>query len=1203
MSDDTQSQDLLLSQLADEFVGRVRQGERPSVTEYVARHPDLADDLRDLLPTMADLEHAKESVSTAHSEPSVVGTLGQWGDLIIRREIARGGMGIVYEAEQVSLGRLVAVKVLPRSAVFDPIQKRRFEREARAAGRLHHTNIVPVFGVGEHEGLSYFVMQLIDGQPLSELLQHSTSTTAVSPRPAGPSTKSPDTVVSRPTPDGSDDSCKSGETFKQQSSGIAVLHSLGDHRQLAEWIAQVADALECAHRQGILHRDVKPSNLLIDRDGHIWITDFGLAKAIDQPEETRTGDLIGTVRYMPPEAFAGQRDERGDIYSLGLTLYELLAQRPAFEETDHSQLLRQVTTAEPLRLDKQQPDLPRDLVTIVQKAIEREPAQRYASAAELADDLRRWLRDEPIFARRPSTLEQLARWRRRHPAVAALLALILLILIGVANVASITAWRFKQLAEDRETSRKQAIGARNASENHLAEANRQRDQSESALYYGRIAQAYMHYRANSFDKAEQALRGAAPSPGQTDRRGWEWHYLNTLFQSETIKFDGHQSGGRPGWISALVFSPDGQQLAVGTRAPNFRSSTLGMHGDLRVYDLASGECRHDLGGASGNVLSVHGLRFTESGRRLDASTFNFKADSRKKSLLSWELTSGQSTYRHDSPHDWQLDGDHLMRWTNAELTFADFPSTPPASESTDMASAALVTTWSVTQADVLACRAVPDKPGHFWVLVRNGELIVWDAATQQRQRTVGQLTLPPGGGALFALFSPDGRIVAVRRIRGHVVEFWDTATVQRRHIHHDANRAEVLAWAFSADSQLWAYGSYSHAIHVFDTQRFDEQVAFRSYHGPVSALAFSSDSRQLAGGDWTGTVKVWNVVRRPEYSTVGSKAWPVDLAWQDDPNASSVVTTSIVGVPGDRIQDIVLEAWDVSDSRLLWRRTHPWAKKIRLVPGREHMFDARGERILHINHNGLSAGVVDVRSGERLPELTGHQHPIHAISLSSDGQRAVTAARDVTRPAIERQTEWKVWDVATGRVLAEHIEPGSTLRLAISPDNRLLATIGTSATRTASDTTVQHQLHVWNLETNTELWHATNDRSVFANLTFRHDSQELATIDDHGLVTRWNTRNGQPVFQWQSSGEVAALAYSPDGHRLAGTSRAQVSLWDPATGHEILTLPLIGSATGSAYVPSLIFSPDGSHLAATHSDGRVFLWEATPKPLSKAVLD
>ncbi len=1195
MSDDRPLQDLLLSQLADEFVGRIRRGEWPSVTEYVARHSDLADDLRDLLPTMAELEQVKERVIAVDSEPSVIGTLGQWGDLIIRREIGRGGMGIVYEAEQVSLGRLVAVKVLPRSAVFDPIQKRRFDREARAAGRLHHTNIVPVFGVGEHEGLSYFVMQLIDGQPLSELLQHSTSTTAVSLRPAGPSTESPGTVVSRPTPDGADDSCNPGETIKPQSSGIAALHLLGDHRQLAEWIAQVADALDCAHRQGILHRDVKPSNLLIDRDGHIWITDFGLAKAIDQPEETRTGDLVGTVRYLPPEAFAGQRDERGDIYSLGLTLYELLAQRPAFEETDHSQLLRRVTTTEPLRLDKRQLGLPRDLVTIVQKAIEREPGQRYASAAELADDLRRWLRDEPIFARRPSTLEQLVRWRRRHPGVAALLALILLILIGVANVAGIAAWRFKQLAGERETARDQAVSARNAAENNLAEANRQREQAEAALYHGHIAQAYMHYRVNSFDKAEQALRGAAPSAGQTDRRGWEWHYLNTLFQSETIKFDGHQSGGRPGWISALAFSPDGQRLAVGTQAPNFRNSTPGMHSDLRVYDLASGQCRHDLGGASGNVLSVHSLCFAEAGRRLDASTFNFKADSRKKSLLSWDLTSGQATYRHDSADDWQLADDDLARWTNTELTFADFPSTPPASESTDMASAALATTWSVTQTDVLACRAVPDEPGHFWVLARNGELTVWDAATQQRQRTVGQLTLPPGGGTLFALFSPDGRIVAVRRIRGHVVEFWNTATVQRRHIHHDANRADVLAWAFSADSQLWAYGSYSHAIHVLDTQQFDEQVTFRSYHGPVSALTFRPDGRQLAGGDWTGTVKVWDVARRPEYTTVGSKSWPVDLAWQDHSNPSSVVTTSIVDDPASRIQNIILEAWDVSDSRLLWRRTHPWAKKIRLAPGREHMFDARGERILHINHNGLSAGVVDVRSGERLPELTGHQHPIHAIALSSDGQRAVTAAKDLTRPTLERQTEWKVWDVVTGRVLVEHIEPESTLRLAISPDNRLLATTGTSATRTANDTTVRHQLRIWDLETTTELWHTTNDRSEFANLTFRHDSQELATIDDHGLVTRWNTRTGQPVFQWQSSSEVAALAYSPDGHRLAGASRAQVSLWDPTTGHETLTLPLIGSATGSAYVPRLAFSSDGHHLAATHSDGRAFVWKATPK--------
>src|SRR5207248_1039721 len=192
---------------------------------------------------------------------------------------------------------------------------------------------------------------------------------------------------------------------------------------------QVAEALEYAHKQGVLHRDIKPSNLLVDTQGTVWVTDFGLAKADDQPNLTHTGDILGTLRYMPPEAFEGKSDRRGDLYSLGLTLYELLTLRPAFEAKDRHRLIKRVTTEEPERLDRLNPQVPRDLVTIIHKAIDRDPGRRYASAADLAADLQRFLDDEPIQARRLSAAERLLRWARRHKGLAGALAAVALLLV------------------------------------------------------------------------------------------------------------------------------------------------------------------------------------------------------------------------------------------------------------------------------------------------------------------------------------------------------------------------------------------------------------------------------------------------------------------------------------------------------------------------------------------------------------------------------------------------------------------------------------------------------------------------------------------------------------------------------------------------------------------------------------------------------
>ena len=396
--------------------------------------------------------------------------LERLGDYRILREVGRGGMGVVYEAEQESLGRRVALKVLPDAALADAQQVLRFEREARAAARLHHTNIVPVFGVGRDDGHHYYVMQFIPGMGLDAVLEELRRLRRGAGVPArraaaadrrggqrgGGGRGDPHRAVlagrrgRRDTGLGTTLAASSSAPLVRpatlaprpaDSSVVSLPGASADSlarsdpdrtffRSVARIGLQVAEALEYANRQGILHRDVKPSNLLLDPKGNVWVADFGLAKAADAEDLTHTGDIVGTVRYMAPERFAGKCDARSRRLRLGLTLYELLALRPAFEASDRHELMRRVMSEEPERLRGLVPHLPRDLETIVAKAIAREPAERYPTAAALAEDLQRFLEDRPIKARRVTAAEQAWRWARRNPAVASLAAGLLLALVA-----------------------------------------------------------------------------------------------------------------------------------------------------------------------------------------------------------------------------------------------------------------------------------------------------------------------------------------------------------------------------------------------------------------------------------------------------------------------------------------------------------------------------------------------------------------------------------------------------------------------------------------------------------------------------------------------------------------------------------------------------------------------------------------------------
>jgi serine/threonine protein kinase len=426
-----------------EYLAELEAGRRPDHRAYAERFPELRDAIEPYLDALDMVQGAAVQAQPAllpAREPLVAEPLG---DFHIVREIGRGGMGVVYEAVQRSLGRRVALKVLPFAAALDSRQLQRFHNEAQAAAHLHHQNIVPVYAVGAERGVHFYAMQLIDGQNFATVLGELVPRHAAVPGtiPTGSTTEpylAPSrTSVDRPTVSGL------GTQLSTQRSTRLVDY----FRTVAGLAAQAADALDYAHNLGIVHRDVKPGNLLVDDRGNLWITDFGLAQFQASAGLTQSGDLLGTLRYMSPEQAGGQRvliDHRTDIYSLGATLYEMLSLRPIFDGEDRQGLLNKILHEEPRPPRAVARFIPPELDTIVLKAVSKAPADRYATARELADDLRRFLRHEPILARRPTLAQRGRKWLRRHPSVVAA-AVVLLVLVTAGSLLS--AWMIRDEQE------------------------------------------------------------------------------------------------------------------------------------------------------------------------------------------------------------------------------------------------------------------------------------------------------------------------------------------------------------------------------------------------------------------------------------------------------------------------------------------------------------------------------------------------------------------------------------------------------------------------------------------------------------------------------------------------------------------------------------------------------------------------------------
>jgi serine/threonine protein kinase len=440
-----ESLESLVAQVIDEFRERQKQGERPDVEEYAARYPQAAELLRKVLASWQLIALSEAGIATAAGAASGEHESGILGDFRIVREVSRGGMGVVYEAEQVSLKRRVALKVLPFAATMDPRWLQRFQNEAQAAAGLHHTNIVPVYSVGSERGVHYYAMQYIEGRDLASVLAQLRGQ-ARGPQPDPRLVATVDAADAQPVVPACPAAVDSRPIAGLSTEGTT--HSREYFRTVARLGIQAAEALDHAHQMGIVHRDVKPANLLVDAAGRLWVTDFGLAQIQSDTRLTMTGDLVGTLRYMSPEQALAKRvvvDHRTDIFSLGATLYELLTLEPPFGGADRQELLRQIAFDEPKPPRRINKAIPPELATIVLKALEKNPAERYATAQHLADDLRRHLEDKPIQARGPTPPQRVAKWARRHPTM--VWAAVIVLVVTVPVLAASTAWAFYMNAQ------------------------------------------------------------------------------------------------------------------------------------------------------------------------------------------------------------------------------------------------------------------------------------------------------------------------------------------------------------------------------------------------------------------------------------------------------------------------------------------------------------------------------------------------------------------------------------------------------------------------------------------------------------------------------------------------------------------------------------------------------------------------------------
>jgi serine/threonine protein kinase/WD40 repeat protein len=1140
---DPPDHDELLGEAVEAYLELAESGNPPDPEAFSAGYPDIAEELLEALGGLS----------------LVRGLVGAPGDMVRRleagrrlagyrivRELGSGGMGVVYEAVHVDLDRPVALKVLDARFTRDGNSLRRFQEEAKLAAGLHHTHIVPVFDVGHVGGLCYYAMQRIEGTGLDRVLRtmrrdRSTAAGSGSLRgPAGTPSLGPPGLadsapgsLSWPGPGPILGGPSRGSRADESSPCFEPLRGSAYYRWVAEAGRQAAQALAHAHRRGIIHRDVKPSNLLVDLRGTIWVTDFGLARRLSDPGLTRTDSLLGTPRYMSPEQTkSGTLDGRTDVYSLGATLYEMLTLRPPFEGRTAAELVQQIADRDPVPPRKVDPRIPRDLETIVLKALAKRPDDRFIDANELGEDLNRFLRHEPVQARRIGPVGRLWRLARRHPAVALVSTAASIAILTTVTVA------YVQILQERNAARKAEGKASEAlllSERHRAELNR------SMLEEKLVAAALMHsshvpnLREQGIAKLKEAV-ALGPNPPMRARLRDEAVRFLALRDVEA------RSDLATGGVSALVFGPAGERLAtlsrdrqrltfwdVARRVPYGRPVDMGPDvedenedsqargrlllgpqiastgtltatvwptrgGGIRVFDALGGVTDITLPGRE--VVAVY-IAPSAAGPRLVTV---------EATALGEEELPGPGMPRDIQVLLRDLAHPETQIATLAEVTARNrgsrwFPLVAVAPDHETIALAwARETNVKLhssvdgrsrpeieTGAPVLALALGPEN---VLAAAGPGAVRLWQIGTKP---TAIQILLPHHSGITTMRFSPDGTLLALADMRKQDVELWDPAS-------------NLLVAALPTIEN-------------------------------VSDLAFDPLGRTLAVGQ-VSSVSLWAVVDSTARTRVsGLPARPTTLAF----GPGGTLGMSFFADAPTRFWDPVRCATTAHERDDLRAAT--------LASDGRTWFAATNNALSRFQATGEtdSPALTELPATESRP---GRMSRAQAISLTPDGRTAAVArGNDVFLWRTEDPSRLVPIDPSFAQGRQGPRGPAMMrpfwLNLALAPSGRRLF-----LTRFPTK-----EFQAWDLS------------------------------GPGGHATR---------LDWSTPHEVVSLAVSPQGSTLVLADPSGIlHLLDPATGAERGRLAT--TAEDGTDVQSLAFSPDGRILAVGTHQGIVHLWGISPR--------
>ncbi len=1029
----------------------------------------------------------------------------QIGDYRLVRLIGRGGMGSVYEAIQQSLGRRVALKVMDAAATHDPRALTRFEREARAAARLHHTNIVPVYEVNIADGIHFYAMQYISGEALDELIGRLRATSAC-PTSTARLARWDRAPTSAPT-----DPLRAD----RETASYRLQTYWGDAARIG-W--QLADALAYAHRERVLHRDVKPANVLLDGQGTAWITDFGVAKS-EESNLTRTGDVIGTMRFMAPERFRGVSDARTDVYGLGMTLYELATWRAAFAEGSSADLLAQILHSVPQAPRLIAPQMPRDFDTILRKSVAKAPEDRYGSMEELRDDLGRFLEGRPIQARRISPAEALTRWCRRNPAVAALLgtvAMLAVATIAILAVSNVKVRKSEAAKAAALVTERRALSQREAA---LRDAEASEERARRRLYASQLSMAGAAYRDGDWGRATNLLESQIPASGQRDLRGFEWRYLwRALHRGLRRSFQ-----QAPGEIHSLRFSPDGKQLAV--CSGNITDAAL------QLWDVAEGNTTDVI--ARGNPLP-EAMAFSPDGKQLlvGMSTGELRAIE----LATLRVIRRYSAGDLIKSVDWSPDGKFvacgcergvLLCWRSAE------PSAPfrrdelggpvrHLSFSHDSEWLFASSMWGsegpLTRGYRLSAEATVKPQEAKGVVVvdassRTGERISFDWSSVLIESLAGRrIELIPQAAQL----SPDGQRFVTAGHDDRMAILWDRHTRQR--LVQGAHRTAVWASAIDPQQRSWATGSLDGEVRIwrYDLAPLTEKLA----HDPPVKFVLSdrADARMqrqsgiLLSGDfpaerWRAVGDQPQPIGKIGHVRLADSQGELLVGFRRDQAAKRTEVTLWKRSTGAQQTSFVLpdEAELAYNAVALsstgrWLATRTWDGPVRLFdlsaePPRQvgetpdleciDLAFSPDDKALAAACQFGRVAAIEVPSGKRLPDLTGEESKklwAQQVVFSPDG-KLLAASNDVGLV--------RVYDFATRRVVANLVgHQGEINDLAFFPDSRRLAVAGVGP------------LRIWDTEIEQELLSLPAGEKTYS-ITITTDGGTLCACDGEGTVYVW----------------------------------------------------------------------------------------------------